>query len=33
MFKLAASQRILYRSLRFLYNDLFKYDWELLKAA
>lgn len=28
-----SSQRILYRGLRFLYNDLFKYDWELLKAA
>jgi len=28
-----SSQRILYRGLRFLYNDLFKCDWELLKAA
>ncbi len=28
-----SSQRILYRGLRFLYNDLFKYDWELLKAV
>jgi integrase len=28
-----SSQRILYRGLRFLYNDLLKYDWELLKAA
>ena len=28
-----SSQRILYRGLRFLFNDLFKYDWELLKAA
>lgn len=28
-----SSQRILYRGLRFLYNELFKYDWELLKAA
>ncbi|MCK5806178.1 MAG: tyrosine-type recombinase/integrase [Lentisphaeria bacterium] len=28
-----SSQRILYRGLRFLYNDLFKFDWELLKAA
>ena len=23
----------LYRGLRFLYNDLFQYDWELLKAV
>jgi len=28
-----SSQRILYRGLRFLFNELFKYDWELLKAA
>jgi integrase len=28
-----SSQRILYRGLRFLYHDLFKYDWELLKAV
>lgn len=28
-----SSQRILYRGLRFLFNDLFKYDWQLLKAA
>jgi len=28
-----SSQRILYRGLSFLFNDLFKYDWELLKAA
>jgi integrase len=28
-----SSQRILYRGLRFLFNDLFKFDWELLKAA
>ena len=28
-----SSQRILYRSLRFLFNDLFKFDWELLKTA
>ncbi len=28
-----SSQRILYRGLRFLFNDLFKYDWELLKAV
>ena len=27
-----SSQRILYRGLRFLFNDLFKYDWELLKT-
>jgi len=27
-----SSQRILYRGLRFLYNDLFKYDWELLNT-
>ncbi|MCK5806429.1 MAG: tyrosine-type recombinase/integrase [Lentisphaeria bacterium] len=27
-----SSQRILYRGLRFLFNDLFKYDWELLKG-
>jgi integrase len=27
-----SSQRILYRALRFLYNELFHYDWELLKA-
>jgi len=27
-----SSQRILYRALRFLFNDLFRYDWELLKA-
>ena len=27
-----SSQRILYRGLRFVYNDLFKYDWELLKG-
>lgn len=28
-----SSQRILYRGLRFLFNDLFKYDWAVLKAA
>jgi integrase len=28
-----SSQRILYRGLRFLYNDLFNLDWELLKSA
>ncbi|MBW2690648.1 MAG: tyrosine-type recombinase/integrase [Deltaproteobacteria bacterium] len=28
-----SSQRILYCGLRFLYYDLFKYDWELLKAV
>ncbi len=28
-----SSQRILYRGLRFLFNDLLKYDWELLKSA
>ena len=28
-----SSLRIAYRGLRFLFNDLFKYDWELLKAA
>ncbi len=28
-----SSQRILYRGLRFLYHELFKYDWELLKAV
>lgn len=28
-----SSQRILYRGLRFLYNDILKCDWELLKAA
>jgi len=28
-----SSQRILYSSLRFLYIDLFKCDWELLKAV
>ena len=28
-----SSQRILYRGLRFLFNDLLKFDWELLKAA
>lgn len=28
-----SSQRILYRGLRFLFNELFKYDWEVLKAA
>ena len=28
-----SSRRILYRGLCFLYNDLFKYDWELLKTA
>ena len=28
-----SSQRILYRGLRFLFNDLFKYDWELLKSV
>ncbi len=27
-----SSQRILYRGLRFVYNDLFKRDWELLKS-
>ena len=28
-----SSQRILYRGLRFLYNDLLNRDWEILKAA
>jgi len=28
-----SSQRILYRGLRFLFNEVFKYDWELLKSA
>jgi len=28
-----SSQRILYRGLRFLFNELFKYDWELLKTV
>ena len=28
-----SSQRILYRGLRFVFNDLLKYDWELLKAV
>ena len=28
-----SSQRILYRGLRFVLNDLLKYDWELLKAV
>jgi integrase len=28
-----SSRRILYRGLRFLYNDLFKCDWELLKTV
>ena len=28
-----SSQRILYRGPRFLFNELFKFDWELLKAA
>ncbi len=28
-----SSRRILYRGLRFLFNDLFKYDWELLKGV
>ena len=28
-----SSQRILYRGLRFLYNDILKCDWELLKGV
>ncbi len=28
-----SSRRILYRGLCFLFNDLFKYDWEILKVV
>ncbi len=28
-----SSQRILYRGMRFLFNDLFKRDWEILKSV